>query len=34
MHERVTLYGGQLWTERGDAGFTVHARLPLVGAQS
>jgi signal transduction histidine kinase len=34
MHERVTLYGGQFWTERGDAGFTVHARLPLVGAES
>src|SRR5581483_2461417 len=33
MHERVTLYGGQLWTERGDGGFTVHARLPVVGAE-
>jgi len=35
MHERVALYGGQLWTERdGDAGFTVHARLPLAGAEA
>jgi signal transduction histidine kinase len=35
MHERVALYGGQLWTERdGEAGFTVRARLPLGGAES
>ncbi len=28
MRERVSLYGGTLDAGRGDAGFTVHARLP------
>ena len=34
MRERVTLYGGTLDAGRGDTGFTVHARLPVGGAQS
>jgi signal transduction histidine kinase len=34
MRERVALYGGTLDAGHGDAGFTVHARLPVGRAQA
>jgi signal transduction histidine kinase len=34
MRERVALYGGTLDTGRGEAGFTVHARLPVDRTQA
>ena len=30
LHERVRLYGGELWTgERNGGGFEIRARIPL-----
>ena len=34
MRERVALYGGSLNAGHGDAGFTVHARLPVARGQA
>ena len=34
MRERVALYGGTLDAGHSDAGFTVHARLPVARGQA